>query len=75
MSINTAFPTNNGAAHNTAQILKHIMFLVTEAELGMLFVNSKLTTQLRHTLAKMGHPQPPVLVPTSNSTAYGIVRN
>ena len=42
---------------------------------GRPFVNSKLATQLRHTLVEMGHPQPPTPVQTNNSTAYGVVTN
>ena len=47
---------NNRAIHSTAQIVKHIMTLAVEATMGMLFINSKLATQLQHTLAKMDHP-------------------
>ena len=68
MSTNTTFLPNNWAVHNTAQILKHVMSSAVEAELGMLFINSKLTTQLWHTLARMGHLQTPMLVQTDNST-------
>ena len=46
-----------------------------EAELGTLFINSKLATQLHYTLAKLGHPQPPTLIQTGNLTAYGVVMN
>ena len=59
MSTNTGFPPNNGTVHNTAQILKHIISSAMEAELGKLFINSKLTTQLHHTLVELGHQQPP----------------
>ena len=41
----------------------------------MLFINSKLVTQMQHTLAEMGHPQSPILVQIDNSTAYSIVTN
>ena len=75
MSTNTPFPQNNGAVHNTAQILKHIMSSAMEVELGVLFINSELTTQLWHTLAKMGHPQPPMPVQTDHLTAYGVITN
>ena len=68
MSTNTILPPNKRAIHDMAQIIKHV-----EAELGALFINSKLATQLRHTLAKMGHPQPPMPVQIDNSTTYGML--
>ena len=72
MSINTAFPPNNG---NTEQVIKQVMSSAAEAKLGALYINSKLATQLQHTLAEMGHLQPPTLVQTDNSTTYGVVTN
>ena len=73
MSTNTAFPPNNGAVHNMAQIFKHVTSSTMETELGAFFVNSKLATQLQQMLAEMGHPQPSTPVQTNNSTAYGVV--
>ena len=55
MSTDTAFPPNNDAIYNTAQITKHMMSFTAEAELGAFYINSKLATQMQHTLAKMGH--------------------
>ena len=75
MSTNTTFPQNNGAIHDTAKVIKHIMSLAVEAKLGALFINSKLATQLQQTLAEMGHLQPPTPVQTDNSTAYGVITN
>ena len=37
-----AFPPNNGAAHNTAQVIKDIMSSAVAAELVTLFLNAKL---------------------------------
>ena len=75
MSITTTFLPNNGAIHNTAQILKHVMSLAAEVELGALFINSKLMMQLQHTLVETGHHQTPTQVQTNNLTAYGVVTN
>ena len=36
MSSNTTFPFNNGAIHDTAQVIKAVMSSAVEAELGML---------------------------------------
>ena len=41
MSTYDTFSPNNGAIHNTAQILKCVMSTVAEAELGVLYLNAK----------------------------------
>ena len=46
LSTNTAFLPNNGAVHNAAQTLKHVISLAVEAKLGALLINSKLAMQL-----------------------------
>ena len=51
------------------------MSLAAEAKLGALFIHSKLAIQLHHALAKMGHPQPPMLVQSDDSTTYGAITN
>ena len=51
------------------------MYSTTEAELGSLFINSKLATKMWQTLAEMGHPQPLTLFQTDNFTAHGVVTN
>ena len=66
MSTSTTFPPKNGAVHSTAQKLKPIMPSAVEGKLAM---------QLQHTLAEMGHYQPPKEVKTDNLTAYGFVTN
>ena len=75
MSTNTTFPPNNVAIHNVAQIIKNVMSSVEEAELVALYINSKIWTQIRHTLAMMGHPQPPMSIQINNLTADGVVTN
>ena len=66
-------PDNNGAVLNVAQIICNVMPSATAAEIGALFVNTRLAIPTRRTLAEMGHPQPPTPVQTDNTTAHGFV--
>ena len=49
------------------------MASVSEAEIASLFINTKLTLPIRHTLLELGHPQPPTPIQTDNSTAAAFV--
>ena len=51
------------------------MSSAAEAELGALFINCSEAIPARHTLIKIGHPQPPTPVQTDNTTALGVVNN
>ena len=64
---------NNGAVHNIAQILKHVMTSAADAEIGALYVNTRHAISVRRTLEEMGHPQPATPVQTDNTTALGFV--
>jgi hypothetical protein len=75
MSSNTAKPPNNGAILTIAQIIKAVMSLAGEAEVGALYINCREAIPARHTLELMGHPQPPTPMQTDNTTALGIVNN
>jgi hypothetical protein len=68
-------PLNNGAVLNISQIIKLVMSLAVEAELGALFINPKTAVPMRKTLEELGHPQPPTPMQTDNSTAYGVLNN
>eukprot|EP00957_Ditylum_brightwellii_P147190 11208048-Ditylum_brightwellii.AAC.1 len=46
-----------------------------EAEVGRLYINCQGGEEFRVALQEMGHPQPPTIVITDNSTAEGIVNN
>ena len=59
LSTDMTFSPNNGMIHSTAQIIKNVMSSVVETELGALYINSKFTEQIQHTLPAMGHLQPP----------------
>ncbi len=73
MSSNTADPANNGAVLNIAQLIKTIMSLAAEAELGVLYINACEAVPMQNLLQGMGHPQPPTPTQTDNSTALGVV--
>jgi hypothetical protein len=68
-------PFNNGAVLNISQIIKLVMSLAAEAELGALFINAKTSVPMSKTLKELGHPQPPTPMQTNNSTAYGVLNN
>eukprot|EP00957_Ditylum_brightwellii_P034708 2630769-Ditylum_brightwellii.AAC.1 len=51
------------------------MASVAEAEVGVLFINSRAAAVLRISLKEIGHPQPTISMMTDNSTAFGIVNN
>jgi hypothetical protein len=75
MSNNTAKPLNNGAIFTIAQIIKTVMSLAAEAEVGALYINCREAIPARHTLEFMGHPQPLTPMKTDNTTALDIVNN
>jgi hypothetical protein len=75
MSNNTATPPNNGTILTIAQIIKAVMSLVAEAEVGALYINCREAIPAHHTLDFMGHPQPPTPMQVDNTTALGVVNN
>ena len=65
-------PTPNGAIHTVRNIMRNVMFSITEAEAVRLFHNAKDGVTLRIAFAEMGHPQPATPIQTDNSNATGI---
>ncbi len=51
------------------------MSLVSEAELGALYLNANETVYIRQIIREMGHPQSPTPIQTDNTTAEGVVNN
>eukprot|EP00957_Ditylum_brightwellii_P117400 8954506-Ditylum_brightwellii.AAC.1 len=70
----TSIPLN-GAIHNECSTICNVMGLAAEAEVGGLYINCQRGAEFRVALQEMGHPQPPMIVITANSTAEGIVNN
>ena len=50
MSKNTTFPTNNGTVFTISKIIKAVMSLAAEAEMGAMFINCKEAIPARHEL-------------------------
>jgi hypothetical protein len=61
----------NGEMLIISKVLKHVMSLAAEAEIGAVFMNAKEGAVLRTTLEELGHPQPPPPMETDNTTATG----
>jgi hypothetical protein len=75
LSNNEQFPPNNGAIMTNATIIKVVMLLAAEAELGALFLNAKEGVYIRQIPTKMGCPQPRTPTKTNNTTAEGVINN
>eukprot|EP00957_Ditylum_brightwellii_P212330 15367189-Ditylum_brightwellii.AAC.1 len=65
---------NNRAVHIECTQIRTLMASAAEAEVGMLFINSKVALGLRVALEEMGHPQLPIPIMMDNSAACGIVK-
>ncbi len=75
MSSNVTNPHNNGAVLNIPQLIKAVMSLAAEAELGALYINAYKAVPMRQLLTEMGHIQPRTPIQTNNSTACGVVNS
>ena len=64
--------THNGPVHTTANVLKHVLSSISEAEYGGIFMNAKAALPLRQALLDLGHNQPPTPIQTDNDTATGL---
>eukprot|EP00957_Ditylum_brightwellii_P192237 14633024-Ditylum_brightwellii.AAC.1 len=65
----------NGAVHSECSTIRNVMGSAAEAEVGGLYTNCQRGEEFRVALKEMGHPHPPTIVITDNSTAEGIVNN
>jgi hypothetical protein len=63
----------NGSIPNVASVIKNVVASADESEVGACFLNAQSGAPLRVTLAELGHTQPPKLLRTDNSTAFGIL--
>ena len=75
LSKNVSFPTNHGAIHNVAKIIKGVMLSAAKAELGAMYINARKAVEERIILEEMGHNQPATPIQVNNSTAKGIPTN
>jgi hypothetical protein len=65
----------NGTIHITCTILKLVVAMAAEAELGALFLNAQEANVIWHVLKKLGHPQLPTPIHIDNTTTVGKVNN
>jgi hypothetical protein len=68
-------PPNNGTIDVFCHIMREVLSSATEAELGAHFHNGKEACSFHACLTELGHPQPPTLLQTDNSTASGIAND
>ncbi len=73
LSSNVAYPPNNGAILNIAQIIDAVMSSANEAELGALFINAQEAVHVQRILTELGHPQPKIPIQMDNSTAKEVI--
>jgi hypothetical protein len=73
LSEDVPFPPNNGAIHNVAEIIKGVMSLAAEAELGAMYINARKAVEEQIILDAMGHKQPATPLQVDNSLAESIV--
>ena len=73
MSNNVETLPNNGAVFTILQIIKAVMSLVAEANVGALYINCQEAVPARHVLEFMRHKQPPTPMQTDNTTSLGSV--
>ena len=73
MSKDVSFPPNNGAVLNIAKIMKKIISLASEAEIGAMHVNAREAVPARKSLNEMGHRQPRTPMQTDNTVAHSVV--
>jgi hypothetical protein len=70
-SADTANKLTNGAIVIISTVLKQVMPLAAEAEIGAVFTNAKEGAVLCTTLEELGHHRPPTPLETDNTTATG----
>jgi hypothetical protein len=55
--------------------MREVLSSASEAELAGVFRNAKAACPIRATLEELGHPQPPTVIVTDNTTAAGIAND
>ena len=75
MSSDTPIPPNNGAVLIIPQLIKAVMSLAAEAEIGALFTNEREAVPAKKTLQEMRHSQGRTPIQTDNTTALEVVNS
>ena len=73
MSKNAKISPNNGAIHNIAHIIKHVMTLATEATLAALYIMTREVVYMRIILEEMGCKQPSTPFQTDKTVAEAVI--
>ena len=71
-AIDAPILANNGAALNTANLIKTVMSSAAEAEMGAIFLAAREAIPAWNTLIEMGHPQGKTPIQNDNSTVRGV---
>jgi hypothetical protein len=67
--------TKQGTILASTAVMQSVLASASEAEIGVLYENTKKAAILRVALEDMGYPQLPTPVQTDNSTAFGIAND
>ena len=70
---NAAGTMKNPPFHVICKILRHVVASAAKAETAGMFFNSQEIIYLRCLLNALGHPQPPTILKTDNSTTASFV--
>ena len=70
---NAAGTLKNPPFHVICKILRHVVASAAEAETAGTFFNAQEIIYLRRLLIALGHPQPPTILKTDNSTTASFV--
>jgi hypothetical protein len=68
-------PPINGPIDVLCNIMREVLSSASEAEICGVFRNGKAACPIRATLEELGHPQPPTVIVTDNTTAAGIAND
>ena len=69
----TPNPKPNGPILTECKTIRNVMSSAAEAESIGIYHNGKTAIPIRTALEELGHPQPPTIIKTDNSTAHGIL--
>ncbi len=75
MAGNEDIHINNGVVLSILQIIRAVVSLAAEAELGALFINAKTAVSMQCALKEMEHPQTCTPIQTNNLTAHALLTN
>ena len=73
LSNDANMPANNSAVFNITQIIKAVMMLAAEVEIGV--INAREAVPQKIMLVNMGHPQLQTRMKADNSAAHSVATN